>query len=235
MAKRDYYELLGFPRNASEEEIKKAYRRMALNYHPDRNPGDKEAEEKFKEASEAYEVLRDPNKKEIYDFYGHDGLKSTGFTGFRGFDDIFSSFSDIFEEFFGFSPRSSRRGMSPGADLRYDLKMSLFDAAIGKEMAIEIFKRGRGAVCDGTGAQPGSDPQVCPQCHGRGQIGRSHGFFIVSTTCSYCRGEGKVIANPCKSCGGAGWVKNRQKVALQIPPGVNTGSRLRLRGEGEEG
>jgi molecular chaperone DnaJ len=235
MAKRDYYELLGLPRNASEEEIKKAYRRMALNYHPDRNPGDKEAEEKFKEASEAYEVLRDPNKKEIYDFYGHDGLKSTGFTGFRGFDDIFSSFSDIFEEFFGFSPRSSRRGMSPGADLRYDLKMSLFDAAFGKEMAIEIFKRGRCEVCDGTGAQPGSDPQVCPQCHGRGQVGRSHGFFTVSTTCSYCRGEGKVIANPCKSCGGAGWVKNRQKVALQIPPGVNTGSRLRLRGEGEEG
>jgi len=235
MAKRDYYELLGVPRNASEEEVKKAYRRMALRYHPDRNPDDADAEEKFKEASEAYEVLRDPKKREIYDFYGHDGLKSTGFTGFRGFDDIFSSFSDIFEEFFGFSPRSSRRSVSPGADLRYDLKISLFDAAFGKAMEIEIFKRGRCELCNGTGAQPGTDPQACPHCHGRGQVGRSHGFFTISTTCPYCRGEGRIIANPCKSCGGMGWVKNRQKVALQIPPGVNTGSRLRLRGEGEGG
>ncbi|RLB03667.1 MAG: molecular chaperone DnaJ [Deltaproteobacteria bacterium] len=235
MAKRDYYEILGVPRNASEEEIKKAYRRMALKYHPDRNPGDKEAEEKFKEASEAYEVLRDPKKREIYDFYGHEGLKGTGFTGFRGFDDIFSSFSDIFEEFFGFSPRSSRRGASPGADLRYDLKITLLDAAFGKETEIEVLKRGRCEVCNGTGAQPGSTPQVCPHCYGRGQISRSHGFFTISTTCSYCHGEGRVITTPCKACGGQGWVKKRKKVSLRIPPGVDTGSRLRLRGEGEEG
>jgi len=235
MAKRDYYETLGVSRNASEEEIKKTYRRMALQYHPDRNPGDKEAEERFKEASEAYEVLRDPHKREIYDFYGHDGLKSSGFTGFRGFDDIFSSFSDIFEDFFGFSPRSSRRGVSPGADLRYDLKISLVDAALGKETEIEIFKRVRCGRCNGTGAQPGSEPQACPYCHGRGQVNRSHGFFTISTTCSYCRGEGRVIANPCRACGGAGLVKERKRVFLQIPPGVDTGSRLRLRGEGEEG
>jgi molecular chaperone DnaJ len=235
MPKRDYYDILGVPRNASEEDIKKAYRRMALKYHPDRNQGDKEAEENFKEASEAYEVLRDPNKREIYDFYGHDGLKSSGFTGFRGFDDIFSSFGDIFEEFFGFSSRSSRRGGSPGADLRYDLKMSLLDAALGMETEIEIFKKGRCDVCNGTGAQAGSTPHVCPHCHGRGQVNRSHGFFTISTTCSYCRGEGEVIANPCKSCRGAGLVKKRKKVSLQVPAGVDTGSRLRLRGEGEEG
>jgi len=235
MATRDYYELLGVSRSASDDEIKKAYRRMALKYHPDRNPQDKEAEEKFKEAAEAYDVLRDPRKREIYDFYGHDGLKSSGFTGFRGFDDIFSSFSDIFEDFFGFSPRSSRRGASPGADLRYDLRISLSDAAFGKEMEIEIFKKGRCEQCHGTGAQPGSEPQICPHCHGRGQVGRSHGFFTISTTCSYCRGEGRVIANPCKSCGGAGLVKKRHKVTLKIPPGVDTGSRLRLRGEGGEG
>jgi molecular chaperone DnaJ len=233
--RRDYYELLGVPRNASEDEIKKAYRRMALNYHPDRNPGDKDAEEKFKEAAEAYDVLRDPHKREIYDFYGHDGLKSSGFTGFRGFDDIFSSFSDIFQDFFGFTPRTVRRGASPGADLRYDLKLSLSDAAFGREMEIEIFKRCRCEQCHGTGAQPGTEPQVCPHCHGRGQVARSHGFFSISTTCSYCNGEGRVITNPCKPCAGTGLVKKRHQVAIKIPPGVDTGSRLRLRGEGEEG
>ncbi|MBW2038849.1 MAG: molecular chaperone DnaJ [Deltaproteobacteria bacterium] len=235
MANRDYYEILGVPRNASEEEIKKAYRRMALKYHPDRNPGDKGAEERFKEASEAYEVLRDPKKREIYDFYGHEGLKSTGFTGFRGFDDIFSSFSDIFEDFFGFSPRSSSRRGVAGADLRYDLKISLFDAAFGMETEIEILKRGRCEVCNGTGAQPGSTPQTCPHCYGRGQVNRSHGFFTISTTCPYCHGAGRVITNPCKACGGAGVVKKRGKVSLRIPPGVDTGSRLKLRGEGEGG
>ena len=231
MVKRDYYEILGLIRNASEEEIKKAYRQMALNYHPDRNPGDKGAEEKFKEAAEAYDVLRDPNKREIYDFYGHEGLKSTGFTGFRGFDDIFSSFSDIFEDFFGFSPRSTRRG----ADLRYDLKISLFDAAFGKEIDIEVEKKVRCEVCNGTGAQAGSTPQTCPHCHGRGQVNRSHGFFSISTTCPHCGGEGRVIPNPCKSCKGTGLVRERKNVTLHIPPGVESGSRLRLREEGEDG
>ncbi|UCC66015.1 MAG: molecular chaperone DnaJ [Deltaproteobacteria bacterium] len=235
MAERDYYEILGVPRNSDGEDIKRAYRKMALKYHPDRNPDDKEAEERFKEAAEAYEVLRDPKKREIYDFYGHEGLRGTGFTGFRGFDDIFSSFSDIFEEFFGFSPRTSRRAGTAGADLRYDLKISLTDAAFGKEMEVEIFKRGRCDTCNGTGAQQGSAPEVCPHCYGRGQVRRSHGFFTISTTCSYCHGEGRVITNPCKQCGGGGLVKKRKKVSLRIPPGVDSGSRLRLRGEGEEG
>jgi molecular chaperone DnaJ len=235
MMKRDCYEILGISRNASEEEIKKAYRRMALQYHPDRNPDNKDAEERFKEAAEAYEILRDPNKREIYNAYGYDGLKSTGFQGFRGFDDIFSSFSDIFEDFFGFSPRSSRRGARAGADLRYDLKISLHDAAFGKETEIEIIKRGRCETCGGSGTQSGSEPQVCPQCFGRGQVSRSHGFFNISTPCPTCQGEGRVITDPCTSCGGTGVVKMKKKVFLQIPPGVDTGSRLRLRGEGEEG
>jgi molecular chaperone DnaJ len=235
MEKRDYYEILGLGRNASEEEIKKAYRQMALNYHPDRNPGDKEAEDKFKEAAEAYDVLRDPNKREIYDFYGHDGLKSTGFTGFRGFDDIFSSFSDIFEDFFGFSPRTGRRGARPGADLRYDLKISLYEAAFGKDVEIEVEKKVRCEVCNGSGAQAGSTPQTCPHCHGRGQVNRSHGFFSISTTCPHCGGEGRVIPNPCKACKGTGLVRKHKKVTLHIPPGVESGSRLRLREEGEDG
>jgi molecular chaperone DnaJ len=235
MVKRDYYEILGLGRNASEEEIKRAYRQMALNHHPDRNPGDKDAEEKFKEAAEAYDVLRDPNKREIYNFYGHDGLKSTGFTGFRGFDDIFSSFSDIFEDFFGFSQRSTRRGARSGVDLRYDLKISLFDAAFGKEIDIEVEKKVRCEMCAGMGAQAGSTPQTCPHCQGRGQINRSHGFFSISTTCPYCSGEGRVIPNPCKSCKGTGLVRKRKKVTLHIPHGVESGSRLRLREEGEDG
>jgi molecular chaperone DnaJ len=235
MVKRDYYEILGVHRNASEEEIKKAYRRMALNFHPDRNPDNQEAEEKFKEASEAYEVLRDPNKREIYDFYGHDGLKSTGFTGFRGFDDIFSSFSDIFDDFFGFSTRASRRGMSAGADLRYDLRISLLDAAFGLDTEIEITKNEQCDACKGTGAQPGTSPEICPQCQGRGQVNRSHGFFTISAACSYCHGEGTIITNPCGTCGGTGVVKKQKQVSLHVPPGVDTGSRLRLRGEGAEG
>jgi molecular chaperone DnaJ len=235
MVKRDYYEILGVQRNASEEEIKKAYRRMALSFHPDRNPGNQEAEEKFKEASEAYEVLRDQNKREIYDFYGHDGLKSTGFTGFRGFDDIFSSFSDIFEDFFGFSTRASRRGMSAGADLRYDLRISLLDAAFGLDTEIEITKNEQCDACKGTGAQPGTSPEICPQCQGRGQMNRSHGFFTISAVCSYCHGEGRIVKNPCRTCGGTGVVKKQKRVSLHVPPGVDTGSRLRLRGEGAEG
>ena len=190
MAKRDCYAILGVSCSASEDDIKKAYRQMALRYHPDRNPDDKDAEEKFKEAAEAYEILRDPNKREIYDAYGYDGLKSSGFQGFRGFDDIFSSFSDIFEDFFGFSPRSSRRGVSQGADLRYDLKISFIDAAFGKDTEIEILKRGRCEECEGTGAQPGSSPQVCPQCHGRGQVSRSQGFSASAPPVLTAGGKG---------------------------------------------
>jgi molecular chaperone DnaJ len=238
MAKRDYYEILGVSRDATEDEIKRTYRRLALQYHPDRNPGNREAEEKFKEAAEAYEVLRDPQKKELYDLYGHEGLRGTGFTGFRGFEDIFSSFSDIFEDFFGFSTGTRRRKQAyaqPGADLRYDLSMSFEEAAFGTEKQIEIPRTEDCSVCKGTGAAPGTSRSQCASCHGTGQVTHSQGFLTISTTCSHCRGEGSFITDPCKECKGTGRVKREKKIDLTIPGGVDTGSRLRIQGEGEPG
>jgi molecular chaperone DnaJ len=236
MEDKDYYKILGVSRNATEEEIKKSYRRVAMQYHPDRNPGDKEAEEKFKIASEAYEVLRDPQKREIYDHYGIEGLKGTGFTGFRGFDDIFSAFGDIFEDFFGFGTSSRQRTKArQGADLRYDLKISFYDAAIGKETEIEIPKNVLCEICNGTGAKPGTYPTTCPNCKGTGQVTRSQGFFAIRTTCSQCHGEGKIIPHPCKECKGFGKVRINKKIQVKIPAGVDTGSKLKVRGEGEEG
>lgn len=236
MENKDYYKILGVSRNASEEEIKKSYRKIAMQYHPDRNPGNKEAEEKFKIASEAYEVLRDPEKREIYDRYGIEGLKGTGFTGFRGFDDIFSAFGDIFEDFLGFGTTYKRRSRArPGADLRYDLKISFYDAAFGKETDIEIPKNVVCEICNGTGSKPGTYPTHCPNCRGTGQVTHSQGFFTISTTCGQCHGEGKIIQNPCKECRGFGRVRKNKKIHIEIPPGVDTGSKLRIRGEGEEG
>ncbi len=238
MAKRDYYEVLGVSRNATEDEIKKAYRKLALQYHPDRNPGDREAEEKFKEAAEAYEVLRDPQKKELYDLYGHEGLKGTGFTGFRGFEDIFSTFSDIFEDFFGFGTGSRRRRQShaqPGQDLRYDLTISFEEAAFGTEKEIEVPRSENCSSCKGTGVAPGTSRSECPYCHGTGQVTHSQGFLTISTTCSHCRGEGSFITHPCKECRGGGRVKREKKIHLTIPGGVDTASRLRIQGEGEPG
>ncbi len=236
MEDKNYYKILGVSRDASEEEIKKSYRKIAMQYHPDRNPENKEAEETFKIASEAYEVLRDPEKREIYDQYGIEGLRGTGFTGFRGFEDIFSAFGDIFEDFFGFGTIHKRRGkVRPGADLRYDLKISFYDAAFGKETEIEIPKNVSCEVCNGTGAKPGTHPANCPNCKGTGQVTRSQGFFTISTTCSQCRGDGKFIPHPCKECRGLGKVKRNKKIQIKIPPGIDTGSKLRIRGEGEEG
>jgi molecular chaperone DnaJ len=236
MEDKDYYKILGVSRDATEEEIKRSYRKIAMQYHPDRNPGNKEAEEKFKIASEAYEVLSGPEKREIYDHYGIEGLKGTGFTGFRGFDDIFSAFGDIFEDFFGFGTTYKRRTKArPGADLRYDLKISFYDAAFGKETEIEIPKDVLCDICNGTGAKPGTHPAICPNCKGTGQVTRSQGFFTISTTCSQCRGGGKFIPHPCKECRGLGRVKVNQKIQIKLPPGVDTGSKLRIRGEGEEG
>ena len=236
MEEKDYYKILGVSRNATEEEIKKSYRKVAMEHHPDRNPGNKEAEEKFKVASEAYEVLRDPQKREIYDHYGIEGLKGTGFTGFRGFDDIFSAFGDVFQDFFGFGTTHRRRTSArPGADLRYDVKISFFDAAFGREAEIEIPKHLACEACGGTGAKPGTHPAQCPSCRGTGQVTRSQGFFTISTTCGQCRGEGSVIPHPCKECRGHGKVRTTRKIQVNIPAGVDTGSKLRIRGEGEDG
>lgn len=236
-AKRDYYEVLGVSRDATDNEIKSAYRKLAMQYHPDRNPGSKEAEEKFKEAAEAYEVLRDSQKRAIYDQYGHQGLEGTGFSGFGGFEDIFSSFSDIFDDFFGFSSgrRSSRSRSQKGADLRYDLTLSFMEAAFGKETEISIEKYEQCPECIGSGCEPGTHPETCRQCHGTGQVSRSQGFFTVRTTCPYCRGKGQIVSHPCKRCNGNGKVMVRKKVSVKIPAGVDHGSRLRLTGEGEAG
>ena len=236
MTKRDYYEILGVHKDASDAEIKKKYRQLALKYHPDRNPDNKDAEEKFKESAEAYEVLRDPEKRSLYDRFGHDGLKGTGFTGFSGFEDIFSSFGSVFEDFFGFGTRTrSRTAPQVGADLRYDLKISFLDAAFGQEKKFSLNKMHACSSCYGSGAKPGTKPETCPTCNGRGQVMHSQGFFSISTACPQCHGEGTIIKEPCPKCKGTGKVKKKKTVSVQIPAGVENGTRLRLTGEGEEG
>jgi molecular chaperone DnaJ len=235
MPKRDYYEVLEVPKNAGEEELKRAYRKLAMKYHPDKNPGDKEAEERFKEASEAYEVLRDKEKRELYDRFGHEGLQGTGFRGFGGFEDIFSSFGDIFEDFFGFGGKRQRTRGRPGNDLRYDLELSLEEAFSGKEEEIVFHRWEKCENCQGSGVAPGHEPQVCSTCQGRGQVVRSQGFFQISTTCPACNGEGRIITDPCLDCRGGGKVKIKREITVKIPSGVDTGSQLRLRGEGEPG
>jgi len=235
MEKRDYYDILGVSRGVGDDEIKKNYRKLAMKYHPDRNPGDTESEEKFKEAAEAYEVLKDQDKRQLYDQFGHEGLKGAGFKGFAGFDDIFSSFGDIFEGFFGSGTRRRKTAARRGADLRYDLEISFIEAAFGIETEIDLLKSIQCETCGGKGSKPGTYPVNCPGCQGRGQVTRSQGFFSISTTCPNCHGEGKIITDPCKDCSGTGRVKITKKVSLKIPGGVEDGSRLRLRGEGEDG
>jgi len=231
MTQRDYYEILDVSRSASETELKKAYRQQALKYHPDKNPGNHEAEEKFKEASEAYEVLKDPEKRQIYDQFGHQGLKGRGFRGFEGFDDIFSSFGDIFGDFFGGGQRRQRTG----ADLRLDVSISFLEAAFGLEKAVELSKHEECETCRGSGAKPGTSPQVCSTCRGTGQVVRTQGFFSMSTPCPDCHGAGQVITHPCRECRGEGRVVKKKTISVNIPAGVDEGSRLRLRGEGESG
>ncbi len=234
-AKRDYYEVLGVSRDADESTLKATYRKLALKYHPDRNPGNKAAEEQFKEAAEAYEVLHDPQKRQIYNQYGHQGLEGSGFSGFGGFDDIFSSFGSIFEDLFGFSNGGGRSRAQRGADLRYDMSLSFMEAAFGTETEIELKKGETCSTCNGDGCEPGTSLETCGHCQGSGQVSRSQGFFTVRTTCPRCQGNGQSIPNPCQQCRGRGQVVARKKVSVKIPAGVDSGSRLRLTGEGEAG
>ncbi len=232
-----YYEVLGVARTATADEVKKAYRKLAMKYHPDRNPDNKEAEEKFKAAAEAYEVLGDAEKRQIYDRYGFEGLQSRGYSGPGDFNDIFSHFGDIFGDLFGFGGggEQRRQGPSQGADLRYDLPLSFLEAVHGVEKEIEITKRETCWTCEGSGLRPGHQPKTCPTCQGRGQVVQSQGFFRLSTTCPHCRGQGQLITDPCADCDGSGLVRKTKKVSLKIPAGVDTGSRMRLQREGEGG
>ncbi|HXB57029.1 MAG TPA: molecular chaperone DnaJ [Vicinamibacteria bacterium] len=232
---RDYYEVLGVPRNASEQEVKSAYRKLALKFHPDRNPGDRGAEERFKEAAEAYSVLGDADKRQRYDTYGHAGLGGAGGAGFD--PSVFADFSDILGDFFGFADVFGRRRGGPrrGADLRYNLEISFEEAAFGTETHIQIPRSDTCSACGGSGAAPGTKPTTCPTCSGAGQVTFQQGFFSVARTCSRCRGTGKIVASQCKQCDGQGQVPIERKLQIKIPPGVDTGSQLRISGEGEPG
>jgi len=241
VTRRDYYEILGVSRTASDADIKTAYRKLAMKYHPDRNPGDKGAEEKFKEAAEAYAILADSEKRGLYDRFGHAGVK-TG-PGGAGFDPSvfqeFGDFADILGNMFGFGDLfgSGRRRGGPqrGADLRYDLEISFEESARGAETAIQIPRQEACETCHGSGSAPGSSASTCPQCHGQGQVRFQQGFFTVARTCPQCRGAGKVITKPCATCRGAGRVSKERKITVKIPPGIATGQQLRLQGEGEAG
>jgi molecular chaperone DnaJ len=236
MTKKDYYEILGVSKAATADEIKKAYRQLALKYHPDRNPGDHVAESNFKEAAEAYEVLHDSEKRRLYDQYGHEGLSRTNFHEFTSFDDIFSSFSDVFGDMFGFpGGRSGRRRPTKGADLRYDTTITLGQAATGTEIELDIPKTELCEECKGSGAEAGTSPERCSTCGGKGQVNRTQGFFTISTTCPSCRGGGQVIKKPCKPCRGSGHITKRKHLKVKIPAGVDTGATMRVPGEGELG
>ena len=226
--KRDYYEVLGVDRNTSESELKKSYRQMALKYHPDKNPGNKEAEESFKEAAEAYGVLSDPEKRGIYDQFGHEGLKGKGAGGFGGFEDIFSTFGDIFGDFF-----SGGGGQRTGADLRADITISFEQAAFGTEKSVDVRKHVPCRTCKGSRCKPGTSPAHCHTCRGTGQVVRSQGFFSLQSPCPHCHGTGQIIKDPCRTCHGEGVEVDKKEISDNIPAGVDDGSRLRLRGEGE--
>lgn len=243
--KRDYYEILGISRNATTEEIKSAYRKMAKKYHPDINPDSKEAEDKFKEASEAYEILSDVNKRATYDQYGHEGLKgSFGSGGFEWSDfthssdieDIFGNFfgSSIFGDIFGRKTSSRQKGYR-GADLRCDIELTLEEAAFGCEKTINLTRNEPCNICNGSGAKPGTSKKKCSICGGSGQIRYQQGFFSIAQACNRCGGEGMTIESPCNKCGGHGRISQNRTLTPKIPAGVDTGSRIRLRGEGEAG
>jgi molecular chaperone DnaJ len=241
VSKRDYYEVLGVARTATEIEIKSSYRKLAMKHHPDRNPGDQAAEEKFKEAAEAYSVLADPEKRSAYDRFGHAAVSGAG--AGAGFDPSifqeFGDFADILGNMFGFGDlfggARRRGGPQRGADLRYDLEIQFEEAAHGSETAIQIPRHEACETCHGSGAAPGTSPATCPQCRGQGQIRSQQGFFTIARTCPQCRGSGRVITKPCQTCRGAGRVTKERKITVKIPAGIATGQQLRLQGEGEDG
>ncbi len=232
MARRDYYEILGVPRGATESELKKAYRQLALQYHPDRNPGDTKAEERFKEISEAYSVLSDPDKRAQYDRFGTVEVGAGVDVSDLGFGSLFD---DIFEGFFGGAPRGRRSRGRRGEDLQYELEVSLEEAAAGLETKLQIPRLELCETCKGSGLEPGAKRQVCPTCQGQGQVRFSQGFLTVARTCPHCGGEGQVIRNPCKACRGEGRQRAERLLKIKIPAGIEDGAQLRLSGEGAAG
>lgn len=238
MAKKDFYEVLGISRTATEAEIKKAYRRMAMKYHPDRNPDDAEAESKFKEAKEAYEILSDSQKRTAYDQFGHDGVDQSMGGGFGrgggagGFSDIFG---DVFNDIFGAGGAGGRQQAYRGADLRYRLDLSLEEAVAGTTAKIRIPVNVECETCDGSGAKKGTEPVTCTTCGGHGQVRIQQGFFTMQQACPHCRGTGKMIKEPCTDCHGEGLVQEHKTLSVKVPAGVDTGDRIRLQGEGEAG
>jgi molecular chaperone DnaJ len=245
MAKRDYYEVLGVEKSAPIDDIKKAYRKLAIKYHPDKNPGNKESEEKFKEATEAYEILADAKKRQSYDQFGFAGVEglnagpSDYSTVFHDFEDIFGDFSGFFSSFFGGSggrQQAGRRSSARrGTDLRYDLEIPFEDAVFGTKVELSFMRNESCSVCNGTGSDKGSSRKLCPDCRGSGQVRRNSGFFSIATTCSTCRGEGEIIERPCPECRGSGLVKRSKKIKVTIPPGIVDGKRINISGQGDGG
>jgi molecular chaperone DnaJ len=247
LAKRDYYEVLGVSKEASKEEIKKAYRKLAVQYHPDRNPGNKQAEDKFKEATEAYEVLANEQKRQAYDQFGFQGIEGMGGGGpqdfstvFRDFEDIFGDFTGFFDSFFGAGARGRQGGRSRssarrGSDLRYDLQISFEQAVFGTKVDVSFSRNESCSVCQGSGADKGSGKRVCPTCGGSGQVRRSSGFFSIASTCPACNGEGEIIEKPCSDCGGRGLVRRHRKIKVTVPAGIENGKRISIPGQGDGG
>ncbi|MCL1146104.1 molecular chaperone DnaJ [Shewanella sp. 10N.261.52.F9] len=236
MSKRDYYEVLGVGRDTSEREIKKAYKRLAMKFHPDRNPGDKEAEANFKEVKEAYEILTDSDKKAAYDQFGHAGVDpNRGGGGYGGSADFGDVFGDVFGDIFGGGRRGGQRQAARGSDLRYNLELSLEEAVRGLTKELRIPTLAACDTCDGSGAKKGSSPTTCGTCHGQGQVQMRQGFFAVQQACPTCHGRGKIIKDPCNKCHGEGRVEKSKTLSVKIPAGVDTGDRIRLSGEGEAG
>ncbi|MCS6765110.1 MAG: molecular chaperone DnaJ [Candidatus Protistobacter heckmanni] len=241
MAKRDFYEILGLAKNASDEDIKKSYRKLAMKYHPDRNPGSKEAEEKFKEAKEAYEMLSDAQKRAVYDQYGHAGVDPNagagGFGGGADFGNFGDAFGDIFGDIFGAAAGRSRGGpqVYRGADLRYSMEITLEQAASGYDTQIRVPSWDECGACHGSGAEPGTQPETCPTCNGIGQVRVAQGFFSMQQTCPKCHGSGRFIPKPCQVCRGSGKIKKQKTLEVKIPGGIDEGMRIRSSGNGEPG